>query len=227
MNNISLEHTSLGQQTGTSYRSTADTKRDAPEESFPQRLAELRKEKGLKHESLSDLTKLVDPRKRGIARTTLRGYELGMTKPGIRELRILSESLEVSVNKLIFGVDHIDTTDTHNMFSIVKKTMLGKREDEIVEIVRFIVSMCQLGEHERNSIYKITSNLAAARTGEVKYRKLMDASQETVESFMDSNEGFLSGDKSLTPDQVKEFICPLVITVLKQFGFNLQLKSGE
>lgn len=193
---------------------------DAPEESFPARLAALRTEKSLRHDSLSELTKHVDPQKRGIARTTLRGYELGVTKPGIRELRILSQALEVSTNRLIFGAENIDSNSTQGNLSVVSKTVLGKNQQDIVQIVCFLVSLYRLGEQERETVYRVASSLASVKLGEVEYRKLMDATSEVVDTFIDAHSDALSGGVHLSNEQIKETLFPLFNATLEKFGFN-------
>jgi transcriptional regulator with XRE-family HTH domain len=61
---------------------------------------ELRRARELKGLSHSDLH-----RQTGISRPVLFGYENGRTKPGAKELRLLSEALGVSPNRLLFGVE--------------------------------------------------------------------------------------------------------------------------
>lgn len=60
-------------------------------------LRRAREAKGLSHSELNRLT--------GISRTVLYGYEVGRTKPGAREIKLLSEALEVTPNRLILGTD--------------------------------------------------------------------------------------------------------------------------
>lgn len=60
-------------------------------------LRRAREAKGLSHSDLH--------RQTGISRPVLFGYEAGRTKPGARELRLLSEALGVSPNRLLFGTE--------------------------------------------------------------------------------------------------------------------------
>lgn len=60
----------------------------------------LRQARERKNFSLADLLK-----KTGISRTALHGYEAGKAKPGAREIKLLSETLEISPNWLIFGTE--------------------------------------------------------------------------------------------------------------------------
>jgi len=60
-------------------------------------LRRAREDKGISHTELH--------RQTGISRPVLFGYEAGRTKPGAKELRLLSEALGVSPNRLLFGTD--------------------------------------------------------------------------------------------------------------------------
>lgn len=60
-------------------------------------LRRAREAKGISHSDLH--------RQTGISRPVLFGYEAGRTKPGAKELRLLSEALSVSPNRLLFGTE--------------------------------------------------------------------------------------------------------------------------
>lgn len=60
-------------------------------------LRRAREAKGFTHTDLH--------RKTGISRSVLFGYETGRTKPGAKEIRLLSEALQVNPNRLLFGND--------------------------------------------------------------------------------------------------------------------------
>ncbi|WP_230678970.1 hypothetical protein, partial [Streptococcus pneumoniae] len=54
----------------------------SPEDQIGARIAQRRTAKGLNHDGLSKLTKLLDlPTNNGISRTTIRGYEVNLYKP--------------------------------------------------------------------------------------------------------------------------------------------------
>lgn len=78
-----------------------------PEAGIAERIKEARQrpENGLSIEALSRMCKLVDPTGRGIAHQTLVKYEKGIVLPGLRELRVLSQALDVSTDWLIFGAE--------------------------------------------------------------------------------------------------------------------------
>ncbi|MFA6972603.1 MAG: helix-turn-helix transcriptional regulator [Gallionella sp.] len=199
----------------------------APEESFPERLAALRSEKSLRHDSLSELTKHVDPQKRGIARTTLRGYELGVTKPGIRELRILSQALGVSTNQLIFGTDEVDSVFHRGDFVVERPTLLGKTPEEITNLARFLVAMYKVGDQERDAVYKVAASLASSKLGEVEYRKLMDLTQELVETYFDVHAENIPKGQLLKPEYAQTMIetfAPLLDATFSKFGIEFSRK---
>lgn len=65
--------------------------------------------------SVIELSKLT-----GISKTVLHGYERGRTKPGAREIRLLSAALNISPNRLILGNDEF-ATDRPRFTSIYRK----------------------------------------------------------------------------------------------------------
>jgi len=199
----------------------------APEDTFPETLTALREGKSLRHDSLSELTKHVDPQKRGIARTTLRGYELGVTKPGIRELRILSQALGVTTNKLIFGTDIPDSVFIEGSSTTEHRKFLGKDQDTFIEMACFLVSMYRLGEKERDAIYSMTSTLAATKLGEVEYRKLMDATREIVATFIDAHSDTQSEGMPTSQEQMIETVMPLLNATLAKFGFPAMAPASK
>lgn len=196
---------------------------DVPEDEFKHRLASLREAKGLRHDTLSELSKHVDPQKRGIARTTLRAYELGVSKPGIRELRILSQALGVSTNRLIFGKDDIGTLAPSGDIAVERPTVMGKSPEEIVALTRFLVAMYKLGNQERDAVFRVAASLASSKLGEVEYRKLMDLTQELVETYLDVQADNLAKGQFLTPENATamlEAAAPLFDATFSKFGIQ-------
>ena len=80
----------------------------APEEGIGARIKEARQrpDYDLSVEALSRLCREFDPQGQGITPTTLLRYEQGKVMPGARELRVLCDALDVSADKLLFGMEN-------------------------------------------------------------------------------------------------------------------------
>jgi transcriptional regulator with XRE-family HTH domain len=99
--------------------------RPLPETGIAERIKEARQrpENGLSIEALSRLCKLVDPVGQGIAFQTLAKYEKGIVLPGARELRILSEALNVSTDFLILGRERKGVVDLDMAFTTLQEVI--------------------------------------------------------------------------------------------------------
>lgn len=78
---------------------------DEPENDLGKRLEYQRTAKSLTQGQLAELTKLADETGKGLSRSVISLYELGINRPGIREVRILCEVLRISPSYLIYGDD--------------------------------------------------------------------------------------------------------------------------
>jgi len=76
---------------------------DEPENDLGRRLEHQRRAQSLTQEQLADLTKLADVAGKGLSRGVISLYELGINRPGIKEVRLLCEVLRVSPSYLIYG----------------------------------------------------------------------------------------------------------------------------
>lgn len=76
-----------------------------PESELGKRLEYQRKAKGITQEQLASLTKLADKDGKGLSRGVISLYELGINRPGVKEIRLLSEVLRVSPSYFIYGDD--------------------------------------------------------------------------------------------------------------------------
>lgn len=145
-----------------------------PEDLIGSRIALMRGRKGLNHDGLAKLTKLLDqPAQAGISRTTIRGYEVGLYKPGTREIRILSQALEVSPTWLIFG-EGLDAPSAGTSEEAGKVHPLG-------ELQKFIVALHLLRSidaSERDTVYNVLHSLARLKHGENAYRAAIIAPAE-------------------------------------------------
>jgi transcriptional regulator with XRE-family HTH domain len=70
---------------------------------FPQRLARLRKEKGLTQAALADLVK--------VSAIQIKRYESGASQPTLDVIKNLAKALQVSSDELIFGEDERAPSD--------------------------------------------------------------------------------------------------------------------
>lgn len=139
---------------------------DAPEEGLGKRVAERRNAKGLTHDGLAKLTKLLDRKGgTGISRTTIRGYEIGLYKPGTRELRLLSQALEVSPNWLIFGGEH-ESSQPGQVDGNAKSLPLT----ELQKFLTALVLLRKLDPSDRQIVYDVLHSFARHRMGETRYR---------------------------------------------------------
>lgn len=79
---------------------------DEPEAELGKRLEYQRRAKGLTQGQLADLTKQADQAGKGLSRGVISLYELGINRPGVKEIRILCEVLRISPSYLIYGDEH-------------------------------------------------------------------------------------------------------------------------
>lgn len=79
---------------------------DEPENELGKRLEYQRRAKGITQEQLSELTRQADLAGKGISRSSLSLYELGINRPGVKEVRLLCEVLRISPSYLIYGDEH-------------------------------------------------------------------------------------------------------------------------
>lgn len=76
---------------------------DEPENKLGQRLEYQRRVQSLTQEQLATLTKQADKDGKGLSRGVISLYELGINRPGVKEIRLLCEVLRVSPSYLIYG----------------------------------------------------------------------------------------------------------------------------
>lgn len=193
-----------------------------PEEDFGARLKSLREGKGLKHDALSELTRIADPQKRGIARTTLRGYEHGIYKPGIRELRVLSQALGVSPTSLIFGseVDLFVPPHAPHSSEEVRAGRVRVKREFVHEWITFAVLMHHLERREHQALFALAHTLAEGKLGSVEYRRKMGVTSEIVDTLLDAMADWpVSANGWPTPDPAAiAMVQPLIDAILKKAG---------
>lgn len=79
---------------------------DEPENELGKRLEYQRRAKDLTQGQLADLTKQADQAGKGLSRSVISLYELGINRPGVKEMRLLCEVLRISPSYLIYGDEH-------------------------------------------------------------------------------------------------------------------------
>lgn len=79
---------------------------DEPETELGKRLEYQRRAKALTQGQLADLTKEADQAGKGLSRGVISLYELGINRPGVKEMRLLCEVLRISPSYLIYGDEH-------------------------------------------------------------------------------------------------------------------------
>lgn len=79
---------------------------DEPENDFGMRLEFQRRANSFTQEQLANLTKKADKLGKGLSRSTISLYELGINRPGVKEIRLLCEVLRISPSYLIYGDEH-------------------------------------------------------------------------------------------------------------------------
>lgn len=115
-------------------------------------LRRARESRGLTHTDLHRIT--------GISRSVLFGYETGRTKPGAKELRLLSEALQVNPNRLLFGNDEPFKPRT-GLRSIVK--LRNSPMGILAATIIFPVVFATLDDDQLESILVLLSSLIEAR----------------------------------------------------------------
>lgn len=103
----------------------------APEKGLGERLRSAREQSGLSQLGLSELTKKLDPEGQGISRTVLTGYEKGTFLPGTRELRVLFDSLQLTPNFLILGIQAPVRNDKYTQQIMSGKELLARARHKL------------------------------------------------------------------------------------------------
>jgi len=103
--------------------------------SFPNRLAELRKKRGLTQQALSELV--------GVKVLQIHRYESGTSQPTLEVIKNLATALSISTDELLFDTEErVLDQDLHNLFEGVSR--LTDREKLLVK--EFVEGM--LVKHE-------------------------------------------------------------------------------
>jgi transcriptional regulator with XRE-family HTH domain len=120
--------------------------------SFASELIKGRNDLGMTQSQLSS--------KCGLSLSAIKAYESGRNMPGARELRELSQALQVSPNKLLFGKELPFEART-----VMDALISGESEDELAARVRAVMLVSLLASDERESMMTLARSLAIARHG--------------------------------------------------------------
>jgi hypothetical protein len=178
----------------------------------------LRLAKRLNHDGLAKITKLLDKQEdKGINRTTIRGYEVGMYKPGARELRLLSEALDVSPSVLLLG---FDTGDNLPKTGVATGAFVATRELELFITAMFLAPL--IPNEGRHGVYDVVSAMARMHLGEETFRAESEKLKEISSLFTDLIYDYLENrqlpDIETLPPEVKEYLQVAVDRLIKIKG---------
>jgi transcriptional regulator with XRE-family HTH domain len=120
--------------------------------SFASELIKARSDLGLTQSQLSSQS--------GLSLSAIKAYESGRNMPGARELRELSQALQVSPNKLLFGKELPFEPRT-----VMDQLTYGEPENEAVARMRAVTMFFLLASDEREAIFTLARSLAVARHG--------------------------------------------------------------
>jgi transcriptional regulator with XRE-family HTH domain len=121
--------------------------------SFSSELIKARSDLGLTQSQFSS--------KCGLSLSAIKAYESGRNLPGARELRELSQALQVSPNKLLFGKEL-----PFESRSVMGPVIEAESENEAVSRMRATLLLFMLASDERESILTLARSLAIARHGQ-------------------------------------------------------------
>ncbi len=147
--------------------------------------------------SVIELSKLT-----GISKTVLHGYERGRTKPGAREIRLLSGALNISPNRLILGNESFES-ETPRFTSIYRK--LRARPELGFMLAFMYVPMVSplLDEDELRSLMTLVESLVRAKHPETA-EKMAIAADELSKALDDMT--LSDGSMTISPAQLEEVI---------------------
>lgn len=124
-----------------------------PEQEFGRRLQELRESRDMTQSQLAERTKEHDSTGKGLSRSVISLYESGTNRPGLRELRILSEVFRTNPAYLIYG-----TPDPFDSFMERQRNGFYRTSNpEFLAIATYAFS--NLHHHHRESILDLMQGL--------------------------------------------------------------------
>ncbi len=132
----------------------------------------------------------------GISRTVLQGYLKGRYKPGARELRLLSQALDCSPNRLLFGRESIRERGYLD-------ELVGDA-DTVMNAAKIAVICSVLTLEEQRAALTLLALMAEHRTGgRVKLAEALKATDQ-MQAVLEASGPALAGrlDRLVTPAEV-------------------------
>ena len=137
----------------------------------------------------------------GISKAVLHGYERGRTKPGARELRLLSETLRVSPNRLLLGTDDFET-ERPRFTALYRKFRTRPGLINIVGTILFPMAVGLLDEHEAESLLTLIDSLIRSKDPVTGRRMAVLAT--VMAGMLDQVTNEDGTPKTLTSEQMQE-----------------------
>lgn len=180
---------------------------DTSDQAVGRRIREAREARGFTQQAVSTRSKWVDGEEKGISRTTLLAYEAGTSRPGTREIRILSETLFVTPNYLIFGKEHPFEASHAAM-----EALGTGRTDDISQVAQLALVLTALKGHERDALLSLALSLAGRQLGDARLGGLrsmagLSFTKALTAEFIDSSpESFKDGRLIVPLEELAERI---------------------
>ncbi|HUY83989.1 MAG TPA: helix-turn-helix transcriptional regulator, partial [Steroidobacteraceae bacterium] len=102
-------------------------------------------------------TQLSDPEKVGVSRSVISLYELGVNRPGAREILLLCEALKVTPNWLLYG--------SESPISTTQPSLDFMRGDDLQLSVRLAFAMLALDPPQRDAMASLLFAMATQKLG--------------------------------------------------------------
>lgn len=180
---------------------TQKPRRPVPEDEIGERIKSAREGRGWTQQVLSTRTRMADPNGEGISRTVLVGYETGKTKPGAREIRLLSDALNITPNWLLLG-NSVSTRALLPSLAFVNKG------NELAKAIRIGLAMMLLKKHERELMGMMLFSLAGRELGDAELSGLMDSADLVTEEILAALEADFPelANGCRTPEALAQFV---------------------
>lgn len=195
-----------------SKETTSPVRKPVPEDGLGERLKTIREGRDWTQSTLSTRTKMTDPNGEGVSRTVLVGYESGKYKPGAREIRLISEALNVTPNWLLYGTEKPFHTTLPSMAFL-------QGDDDLEKALRIALALLILKPHERELIGSLMLSLAGRELGDAKLSGLM------VFAKMFTKEAVEGLKKEFGTDSLEEVIQTLSEGAMANWGTTLQFNE--